>query len=101
MTTFGRSLLILAFCVSLYSVAAALRGTGRRRGEAAPSAAGVGGARAPFCGGLLVYKGPPSTSTPTPPEGGAGLTPLRRPPRLLSPPPMLYSGYVGFSIPFA
>ena len=32
MTTFGRSLLILAFCVSLYSVAAALRGAlGHRR----------------------------------------------------------------------
>jgi cytochrome c-type biogenesis protein CcmF len=187
MTTFGRSLLIIAFCVSIYSVAAALhgaRGGGRewvvsgrravyalaavvtaavvvlesaflrsdfsfglvadnsstttpafykltamwssqsgslllwlwvlslfstgaliatRRGhrEVAPYATAVLGAIAAFFCGLLVFKVSPFTSIANPPVEGAGLNPLLRHPSMMFHPPMLYSGYVGFSIPFA
>jgi cytochrome c-type biogenesis protein CcmF len=36
-----------------------------------------------------------------PPAEGAGLNPLLRHPAMMIHPPMLYTGYVGFSIPFA
>ena len=39
-------------------------------------------------------------SNPIPVEGN-GLSPLLRHPSMMFHPPMLYSGYVGFSIPFA
>ena len=35
------------------------------------------------------------------PQEGAGLNPLLRHPAMMIHPPMLYTGYVGFSIPFA
>ena len=37
----------------------------------------------------------------SPPAEGAGLNPLLRHPAMMIHPPMLYTGYVGFSIPFA
>ncbi|WP_188294434.1 cytochrome c biogenesis protein CcsA, partial [Salmonella enterica] len=47
---------------------------------------------------------PPAPSPPPLPPfpgGGRPLTPLRRAPGLISPPPLLYMGYVGFSVAFA
>jgi cytochrome c-type biogenesis protein CcmF len=43
---------------------------------------------------------PFSRLSPVPPEG-VGLTPLLRHPSMMIHPPMLYSGYVAFTIPFA
>ena len=43
----------------------------------------------------------PFDTLATPPAEGAGLNPLLRHPAMMIHPPMLYTGYVGFSIPFA
>ena len=43
----------------------------------------------------------PFTTLATPPAEGVGLNPLLRHPAMMIHPPMLYTGYVGFSIPFA
>ena len=43
----------------------------------------------------------PFTTIANPPAEGAGLNPLLRHPSMMFHPPLLYSGYVGFSIPFA
>ena len=43
----------------------------------------------------------PFTTLANPPAEGAGLNPLLRHPAMMIHPPMLYTGYVGFAIPFA
>ena len=43
----------------------------------------------------------PFDTLANPPAEGAGLNPLLRHPAMMIHPPMLYTGYVGFSIPFA
>lgn len=61
------------------------------------------GAIASFFLTLMVFfpdANPFLASNPTPVEGN-GLEPLLRHPSMMFHPPMLYSGYVGFSIPFA
>src|SRR5437667_462595 len=73
MTTFGRALLIIALLTAAYAAFAA----------------------------LLVFKVSPFTRIAHPPAEGAGLNPLLRHPSMMFHPPMLYSGYVGFAIPFA
>jgi cytochrome c-type biogenesis protein CcmF len=61
------------------------------------------GAIAAFFTTLMVFfpdANPFLASNPVPVEGN-GLAPLLRHPSMMFHPPMLYSGYVGFSIPFA
>lgn len=78
----------------------ATRNTHRQVG---PWANSVLGAIAVFFTGLLVFAAeanPFVAANPIPIEGN-GLSPLLRHPSMMFHPPMLYAGYVGFSIPFA
>ncbi len=101
------SLMLWAFVLSIAS-AAVLYLTRNRHREVAPWATAVLAGVAIFFIGLMVagifFPGaeswPFAASDPVPPEG-AGLTPLLRHPAMAMHPPMLYSGYVFFTIPFA
>src|SRR3954447_7646197 len=55
---------------------------------------------AAFFTGLLVFATHPFSHPPPAPAGGIGLTPLLRHPSMMAHPPMLYSGYTLFTIPF-
>ena len=94
------SLLLWVTLLALFS-SIALYATRRRHREIAPYAAAVLGAVAAFFLFLMLfYASPFDTLSPVPVEGN-GLNPLLRHPAMMIHPPMLYSGYVGFSIPFA
>ena len=94
------SLLLWAWVLSLAS-SAVLFITRRRHREIVPWATAVLGGIGAFFVGLMILKAQPfSHLDPAPPEG-AGLTPLLRNPYMAVHPPMLYSGYVFWSIPFA
>ena len=54
-----------------------------------------------FFAGLLVFAAQPFTTLPVAPAEGAGLNPLLRHPSMMIHPPMLYSGYTLFAVPFA
>jgi cytochrome c-type biogenesis protein CcmF len=54
-----------------------------------------------FFAGLLVFLESPFTLLAAPPAEGTGLNPLLRHPSMMIHPPMLYSGYTLFAIPFA
>ncbi|HEV8152160.1 MAG TPA: heme lyase CcmF/NrfE family subunit [Solirubrobacteraceae bacterium] len=54
-----------------------------------------------FFAGLLVFAAPPFTTLPAAPSDGVGLNPLLRHPSMMIHPPMLYSGYTLFAVPFA
>ena len=56
---------------------------------------------AAFFAALLVFKETPFALLAMPPAEGAGLNPLLRHPSMMIHPPMLYSGYTLFTIPFA
>jgi cytochrome c-type biogenesis protein CcmF len=94
------SLLLWVWVLSLFS-SVALLATRRRMQEIVPWATAVLSGIAAFFCALLVFKVSPFTSIARPPLEGAGLNPLLRHPSMMFHPPMLYSGYVGFSIPFA
>ena len=51
--------------------------------------------------GLLVFPASPFTQLADVPSEGSGLNPLLQSPGMLIHPPLLYTGFVGFSIPFA
>jgi cytochrome c-type biogenesis protein CcmF len=51
--------------------------------------------------GLLVFPASPFTQLADVPSDGSGLNPLLQSPGMLIHPPLLYTGFVGFSIPFA
>ena len=51
--------------------------------------------------GLLVLPADPFTLLSTVPADGSGLNPLLQSPGMMIHPPLLYTGFVGFSIPFA
>ncbi len=95
------SLLLWAFLLSIYG-SIALYVTRNKHREIVPWAIAVLSGVAAFFIALMVVWGetPFGTVTPTPAEG-QGLTPLLRHPAMMIHPPMLYSGYVGFAIPFA
>ena len=95
------SLLLWVFLLSLMS-SAVLFATRRRHREIAPYANAVLGAIAVFFLGLIVLKSQnPFAELANPPAEGNGLNPLLRHPAMMFHPPALYTGYVGFSIPFA
>jgi cytochrome c-type biogenesis protein CcmF len=94
------SLLLWVLLLSIFS-AAVLRATRRTMRETVPYATAVLGGIAVFFLSLSVFAESPFTTFAVPPAEGNGLNPLLRHPAMMIHPPMLYSGYVGFSIPFA
>src|SRR5689334_12205873 len=94
------SLLLWAFVLSIFS-SVVLHLTRHRHREIAPYAQSVLAVIAGFFISLMVfYSSPFDTLSPAPLEGN-GLEPLLRHPAMMFHPPMLYTGYVGFTIPFA
>jgi cytochrome c-type biogenesis protein CcmF len=98
----GGSLLLWAWVLSI-AASAVLFATRRRHRELVPYATAVlAGIGLFFCGLMVLSDGanPFARLDPAPAEG-VGLNPLLRHPAMAIHPPMLYSGYVLFSIPFA
>jgi cytochrome c-type biogenesis protein CcmF len=94
------SLLLWVLLLSVWS-SAILFLIRRRAREIAPWATAVLlGLAAFFCGLLVFLETPFAGTSPTPAEG-MGLNPLLRHPAMMFHPPMLYSGYTLFTIPFA
>src|SRR3954462_2828462 len=95
------SLLLWATLLSVYS-SVVLFATRHRHRQIAPYANAVLGTIAVFFLGLIVIGGENAFATLSNPAAeGNGLNPLLRPPAMMSHPLALYSGYVGFAIPFA
>jgi cytochrome c-type biogenesis protein CcmF len=94
------SLLLWALLMSLFS-SAVLFATRRSLRDIAPYATAVLGAIAAFFLLLMVGWENPFETLAVAPVEGAGLNPLLRHPAMMIHPPMLYTGYVGFAIPFA
>ncbi len=94
------SLLLWATLLGLFS-SAVLFLTRRSLRDIAPWATAVLGCVAAFFLLLMVGWENPFDTLASPPAEGAGLNPLLRHPAMMIHPPMLYTGYVGFSIPFA
>jgi cytochrome c-type biogenesis protein CcmF len=94
------SLLLWALLLSVYS-SVVLLVTRRRLREIVPWATAVLAGVTAFFLGLMVFIENPFAQLATPAAQGAGLEPLLRHPAMAIHPPMLYSGYVGFAIPFA
>jgi cytochrome c-type biogenesis protein CcmF len=96
------SLLLWAWVLSIAS-SAALYATRDKLRELVPYATAVMAGVASFFTGLMLFAGgvdPFATLDPAPADG-VGLTPLLQHPSMMIHPPMLYSGYVAFTIPFA
>jgi cytochrome c-type biogenesis protein CcmF len=94
------SLLLWAFVLSL-AASGVLYLTRNRHREIVPWATAVLAAIGAFFIGLMLFAAPPFSELSPAPVEGVGLTPLLRNPYMVIHPPMLYSGYVLFSIPFA
>ena len=94
------SLLLWLWLLSLWS-SLVLFATRRQLRRVAPYATGVLLGFAAFFAALLVFKETPFELLAVAPAEGAGLNPLLRHPSMMIHPPMLYSGYTLFTIPFA
>ena len=94
------SLLLWVWLLSLWS-SLALFLTRRRLRDVVPYATAVLLGFVVFFTALLVFLESPFTVLASPPAEGAGLNPLLRHPSMMIHPPMLYSGYTLFAIPFA
>ena len=94
------SLLLWALLLSIFS-SAVLFLTRRALRAIAPYATAILAVVAGFFLLLMVGWENPFDTLASPPAEGAGLNPLLRHPAMMIHPPMLYTGYVGFSIPFA
>jgi cytochrome c-type biogenesis protein CcmF len=94
------SLLLWVMLLSLFS-SAVLRATRNTQREVVPYATAVLGVVAAFFLMLVVFYASPFDTLSNPPTEGNGLNPLLRNPVMMFHPPMLYTGYVGFSVPFA
>src|SRR3954467_9055381 len=94
------SLLLWVTLLSLFS-SAVLRATRNKQREVVPYATAVLGVIASFFLMLVVFYASPFDTLAHPPSEGNGLNPLLRHPAMMFHPPMLYTGYVGFSVPFA
>ena len=75
--------------------------TRRRARELAPYATAVLLGLAAFFLGLLVFLATPFARASPAPLEGVGLNPILRHPAMMIHPPMLYSGYTLFAVPFA
>ena len=96
------SLLLWAWVLSI-AAAAALYATRNRLREIVPWATAVMMGVAAFFTGLMLFApdvDPFATLSPAPADG-IGLNPLLQHPSMMIHPPMLYSGYVAFTVPFA
>jgi cytochrome c-type biogenesis protein CcmF len=96
------SLLLWAWVLSI-AASAALYVTRAKLREVVPWATAVLASIAAFFTGLMLFAGgvnPFATLSPAPVDG-VGLNPLLQHPSMMIHPPMLYSGYVAFTIPFA
>ncbi|HET7053504.1 MAG TPA: heme lyase CcmF/NrfE family subunit [Solirubrobacterales bacterium] len=96
------SLLLWAWVLSIAS-SLALFATRNKLREIVPYATAVMAGIAAFFTGLMLFAGgvnPFATLSPAPADG-IGLNPLLQHPSMMIHPPMLYSGYVAFTIPFA
>jgi cytochrome c-type biogenesis protein CcmF len=94
------SLLLWVWLLALWS-SLVLFLTRRRLRDVVPYATAVLlGFGAFFCG-LLAFLESPFAVLATAPADGAGLNPLLRHPSMMIHPPMLYSGYTLFAVPFA
>ena len=96
------SLLLWAWVLSIAS-SLALYATRNKLREIVPYATAVMAGIASFFTGLMLFAGgvnPFAKLTPVPTDG-IGLNPLLQHPSMMIHPPMLYSGYVAFTIPFA
>jgi cytochrome c-type biogenesis protein CcmF len=94
------SLLLWVTLLSLFATAVLFL-TRRSLRDIAPYATAVLGCIAGFFLLLMVGWENPFDTLAAPPPDGVGLNPLLRHPAMMIHPPMLYTGYVGFSIPFA
>jgi cytochrome c-type biogenesis protein CcmF len=96
------SLLLWAWVLSIAS-SLALYATRSKLREIVPYATAVMAGIASFFTGLMLFAGgvnPFAKLSPVPTDG-IGLNPLLQHPSMMIHPPMLYSGYVAFTIPFA
>jgi cytochrome c-type biogenesis protein CcmF len=96
------SLLLWAWVLSI-AASLALYATRRKLPEIVPYATAVMAAIAAFFTGLMLFAGgvnPFAALSPAPADG-VGLNPLLQHPSMMIHPPMLYSGYVAFTVPFA
>jgi cytochrome c-type biogenesis protein CcmF len=96
------SLLLWAWVLSIAS-SIALRATRHRLRELVPWATAVMAGVAAFFTGVMLFAGGvnPFATIDHVPADGVGLNPLLRHASMMIHPPMLYSGYVAFTIPFA
>src|SRR3954468_10130560 len=94
------SLLLWAFLLSIYA-SLSLHATRHKLREIAPWATAVLAFLAAFFLALMIFFASPFQTLASVPADGNGLSPLLRNPAMLIHPPMLYTGYVGFSVPFA
>src|SRR3954454_18059957 len=94
------SLLLWVMLLSLFS-SAVLRATRNTQREVVPYATAVLGGIAGFFLILTNFYASPFDTLAVAPPDGNGLNPLLRNPVMMFHPPMLYPGYVGFSVPFA
>jgi cytochrome c-type biogenesis protein CcmF len=96
------SLLLWAWVLSI-AASLALYATRNKLREIVPYATAVMAGIAAFFTGLMLFAGgvnPFAELSPVPVDG-IGLNPLLQHPSMMIHPPMLYSGYVAFTIPFA
>jgi cytochrome c-type biogenesis protein CcmF len=94
------SLLLWAWVLSIAS-SAVLFATHKRHREIVPWATAVLMGLASFFTGLMLFGANPFDRLDPPAVAGVGLEPLLRHPAMAVHPPMLYTGYVMFSVPFA
>src|SRR5918912_1828906 len=94
------SLLLWLFLLSMWS-SLVLFLTRRRLRDVAPYATAVLLGFGAFFAGLLVFAANPFQVLASPPQEGVGLNALLRHPSMMIHPPMLYSGYTLFAVPFA
>ena len=96
----GGSLLLWAFVLSIAS-SLVLYATRHKHREIVPYATAVLAGLAVFFITLMLFGANPFERLSPVPVEGAGLNPLLRHPAMMIHPPMLYSGYVAFAVPFA
>src|ERR1700728_4104379 len=94
------SLLLWVWLLSIWSSLAVFLTRNRLR-EIVPYAVSVQLGFGAFFTSMLVFFASPFNLTNPAPSNGAGLDPLLRNPSMMIHPPMLYSGYTFFTIPFA
>jgi cytochrome c-type biogenesis protein CcmF len=94
------SLLLWLWLLSIWS-GLVLFFTRHRMRDVQPYAIAVLLGFATFFGGLLVFAASPFDTLAMAPQEGAGLNPLLRHPSMMIHPPMLYSGYTLWAVPFA